>query len=142
MILQNLDTAPPVMTVNFFTQAVLCPRGPRAVRRGAWALRRGHQEIDVKYLQNVLLLTDHQLVPVTFRLRPLLMPSVRRHLTRGNFHSAVRSGDQSCQKLAVQSHLPMHCRPTASSSDIPDRSVPGCRFMALYFATFSTSPYQ
>ena len=104
VILQNPDTASPVLEVKMFSQAVSGPPGPWAAGKGEWALRRVLQETDVKYLRNVLRLTEWKPAPANFSLRPMHMPSVRRNLTNGKLHSTVLRWDPSSQPFAVCHH--------------------------------------
>ena len=94
VLLQYMENVTPVLAVKMVPQAVPDTQGPREVGKGVWALRHVLWETDVKYLQNVLRLTDLQPVPVNFRI----CPCIRRlcAVIKPELSSTMKSGQGIC----------------------------------------------
>ena len=102
VLLQNLETVPPVLAVKMIPQSVPGPRGPWASGKGEFVLCHALRETDSKHLWDVFNLTYRQLVPVNLNIRPMHLPSVRRHQSRGKFYYAVWAGYLSSQSVVVR----------------------------------------
>ena len=104
---------PPVIEFRMVLKAIAGPRGPREDWKRALSLGRVFQENGTKCLWNVFCMTDQQLVPVNYRLRPMNSPYVHCHQARINLYYLVWAGYPSSQPLTVRfppDHaLPSHC---------------------------------
>ena len=113
VLLQNTDISPLVLAFKLVPQDVPGTRGTWEAGKRALTLGCALQKTDVKYLCGLFCLTYQQLVPVNFRICPMLPLSLRRHKSCEYFYSSFQEGYPYYQPLAVRrtpAHSPLSHR--------------------------------
>ena len=85
VFVQDPEAAPPVPVLEVVLQAFTSPRVNHTAMKGSGALKFPLRKNYVKHLRDVFRLTERQPIPLHLRLRPMHMPSVRRHQSLSKF---------------------------------------------------------